>query len=440
MQIYNNLGDNNSQFVTRTTETNKDGIHLLISKSKSISNNGTWKINYNITNDEKEPLGNIVLIHSVEDAENEAEIEYYSNPNFKNKGNLTIALKEVLKDIFSNLSNLDSIYLNIAPSNVASQKVAMNCGFKQKKGSKRYYVISKQDVMNQTTGNNKMTKHDFTKNDSYITNKLSNNVGIREDNINLENLLNSKNELLLIAVINTISNKELLQEWLNKDPRAKYLIYKIDVNKLLQFNLLIPDSILNDNKFPNYLIKTIIDKTESLIDVRSYLYKFQSINFEFYQKSVNEYKKYIQTILNSYDYNTQIFGAYLLDSSFDRYLLPKILRDELKNLPEEQKINILKRETSLRISEIVIDSIFEDNIYNVRLNLNEIIRYTNDIDNNLISSDHLDFYKTILKIDSLSNEYKINLYNNYKDKNISSILYDDQILYSKMMIYLNNMG
>lgn len=425
MQIYNNLGDNDSQFVTRTTETNKDGIHLLISKSKSISNNGTWKINYNITNDEKEPLGNIALIHSGEDAENEAEIEYYSNPNFKNKGNLTLALKEVLKDIFSNLSNLDSIYLNIAPSNVASQKVAMNCGFKQKKGSKRYYVISKQAVTNQTTDNNKMTKHDFTKNDSYITNKLSNNVVIREDNINLENLLNSKNELLLIALLNTISNKELLQEWLNKDPRVKYLIYKIDINRLLQFNLLIPDSILNDNKFPNYLIKTIIDKTESLIDVRSYLYKFQSINFEFYQKSLNEYKKYIQTILNSYDYNTQIFGAYLLDSSFDRYLLPKILRDELKNLPEEQKINILKRETSLRISEIVIDSIFEDNIYNVRLNLNEIIRYTNDIDNNLISPDHLDFYKTILKIDSLSNEYKINLYNNYKDKNISSILYDD---------------
>ena len=34
MQIYNNLGDNNNQFVARTTETNKDGIHLIITKSQ----------------------------------------------------------------------------------------------------------------------------------------------------------------------------------------------------------------------------------------------------------------------------------------------------------------------------------------------------------------------------------------------------------------------
>ena len=51
MKIYNNLGDNNNQFVARTTETNKDGIHLIITKSQLTSNNGSWEINYNISND-----------------------------------------------------------------------------------------------------------------------------------------------------------------------------------------------------------------------------------------------------------------------------------------------------------------------------------------------------------------------------------------------------
>ena len=39
--------------------------------------------------------------------------------------------------------------------------------------------------------------------------------------------------------------------------------------------------------------RDIIAKTESLIDIRSYLYKFQSINTEFYEKLLLEYKKYI---------------------------------------------------------------------------------------------------------------------------------------------------
>ena len=193
--------------------------------------------------------------------------------------------------------------------------------------------------------------------------------------------------------LNTITDKTLLQEWLNKDPRAGYLIYKIDINKLLQYNLLIPNSILNDDNFPCYLIKSVINNTE------------------FYEKLLLEYKKYINAILNSYDYNTQIFNFYF-NSSSDNYLLPKYLQEKLKNSDEKQKITILKEETSFKLSEIIVDSIFEDNIYNVKLNLNEIIRYTSDINVNLISPEHLNFYKIILNIDSLSNEEKINLYNN----------------------------
>ena len=421
MQIYNNIGENNNQFVARTTETNKDGIHLIITKSQLTSNNGSWKINYNISNDNNDYIGHIILKHSSDDNDKEAEIEYYSNPEFKNKGNITIALKETLKDVFNKFLNLDNVYLNIAPSNIASQKVAINCGFKRINDSKKYYGISRENVMTQTSTNDK--KQIFTNNDSNIKeNKL--HKDLTQKSITLKDLLDSNNESLLIILLNTITDKTLLQEWLNKDPRARYLIYKININKLLQYNLLIPNSILNDDNFPCYLIKSVINKTESLIDIRSYLYKFQSINTEFYEKLLLEYKKYINSILNSYDYNTQIFNFYF-NSSSDNYLLPKYLQEKLKNSDEKQKITILKEETSFKLSEIIVDSIFEDNIYNVKLNLNEIIRYTGDINVNLISPEHLNFYKIILNIDSLSNEEKINLYNNFKDKNITSMIYDD---------------
>lgn len=425
MPIYNNLENNSNQFVTRTTATNKEGMHLLITKSNLVSHDGTWEINYNISNDNNEYLGHIILKHSIDDAEKEAEIEYYSNSEFKNKGNITIALRETLKDIFNSLPNLENVYLNIAPSNIASQKVAINCGFKKKTDSKRYYEISKENVIAQTVTNNKKPSFNVIGTNSNINDNKLNKDRDTKNNITLKDLLNSNNESLLVVLLNTITDKRLLQEWLDNDPRVEYLIYKIDINKLLQYNLLIPNSILSDKKFPNYLIKSVINKTESLIDIRSYLYKFQNTNPEFYEKLVIEYKKYINVLLNSYDNNTQIFNLYFDNNSIDKYLLTKQLQEKLKISDEEQKIKALKEETSIKLSEIVVDSIFEDNIYNVKLNLNEIIRYTNDININLISSEHLDFYKMILNIDSLSNENKINLYNNFKDKNVSSMLYDD---------------
>ena len=425
MQIYNNLGEDTNQFVARTIATNKEGMHLLITKSKLVSHEGTWEINYNISNDNNDYIGHIILKHSNDDNEKEAEIEYYSNPDFKNKGNITVALRETLKDIFNSLPNLDNVYLNIAPSNITSQKVAINCGFKKKSDSKRYYEISKENVIAQTVTNDKKSSLSIIGTNSNINNNNLNKDRVTKNNITLKDLLNSNNESLLVVLLNTIADKKLLQEWLDNDPRVKYLIYKIDINKLLQYNLLIPNNILNDENFSHYLTKSIINKTESLIDIRSYLYKFQNINSEFYEKLVVEYKKYIKAILNSYDNKTQIFNLYFDNNSIDKYLLTKQLQEKLKNSDEGQKIKVLKEETSLKLSEIVVDSIFEDNIYNVKLNLNEIIRYTNDINVNLILSEHLNFYKMILNIDSLSNEEKINLYNNFKDKNVSSMLYDD---------------
>ena len=43
---------------------------------------------------------------------------------------------------------------------------------------------------------------------------------------------------------------------------------------------------------------------------------------------------------------------------------------------------MLKMETSKKISEVVIDALFSDNIYNVWINIREMIRYNNKLDKN----------------------------------------------------------
>lgn len=86
--------------------------------------------------------------HSVDDKDNTAEIEYYSTleEKYKRKGNILIGLQEVLKDAFANYQ-LDNIYLNIAPKNVASQNLAIKSGFIKREGSRRYFDLSKEKYL-----------------------------------------------------------------------------------------------------------------------------------------------------------------------------------------------------------------------------------------------------------------------------------------------------
>lgn len=74
---------------------------------------------------------------------------------------------------------------------------------------------------------------------------------------------------------------------------------------------------------------------------------------------------------------------------------------------------------------MMIDSIFEDNIYNVLLNIKEILRYQDSINQNIISEDQISFYKMISNIDLIDNVEKIKLFYSLKDKNIPGLFYDD---------------
>lgn len=75
------------------------------------------------------------------------------------------------------------------------------------------------------------------------------------------------------------------------------------------------------------------------------------------------------------------------------------------------------------VINLVIDNLFQDNLRNVCIDIEELL--SANLKYNLIPESHLDFYKKILDIYSYTLIDVINLYKEYKDYDIVSLLYDD---------------
>jgi len=121
----------------------------------------------------------------------------------------------------------------------------------------------------------------------------------------------------------------------------------------------------------------------------------------------------------------------IIDKETNKYLLSyQIIHDVYSIKCNQDEINnklnqYLKDTTSKKISEIVIDALFKDNYYNVRLNIEEILRYhKKNKDGFTIDLEYIKLYELVYNIDSLSNDKKIDIYNNLKNKNINTIFYN----------------
>lgn len=89
--------------------------------------------------------------------------------------------------------------------------------------------------------------------------------------------------------------------------------------------------------------------------------------------------------------------------------------------------DIMLEENNRRISDLIVDDLFQDNLYNVWINIVELIRYDEHLIDaeKILTQERMDFYKSILQIDSYSVEERIALYNKYKDQNINLSFYED---------------
>lgn len=266
-----------------------------------------------------------------------------------------------------------------------------------------------------------------------------------------------------LSLINKDNQKALLGENFSDDIILKLIGY-FNIDTLSYFflndrrSIDLFEKILNINGYINSGVKF----NDSILSSQRFFNRLKSSSFVIFRKNINtvetynnpimieqKLKKYYDELISSYDSEEDMFGEYfgvlnnpsLLYNYYDKdtfifsydivLLFEKYLScDDNDNLYFKDRnalIQMLKMETSKKISEVVIDALFSDNIYNVGINIREMIRYNNKLDKNdkALDDDRVAFYKMILSFDNISSKDKIKLFNEFKDRNFSLTFYDD---------------
>lgn len=229
---------------------------------------------------------------------------------------------------------------------------------------------------------------------------------------------------IILELLNVFDD-DIVSDFFQNNPLGK-LYYK-DAH-ILGRNITVSDEILHSQDFFDLL------KSRSLIDFRYNINLLMKNNPSYIiDKRTNEYYDFL---LNELDLENGAFKVYndiishddVYDINIpttDKY----ILNDKL--LYKSSSLSILEREkffkdlTLKKVSEIIIDYLFRDNLYNVLLNINEILNYEKTSETKIINTDNLKFYELIMKFDTLSLREKLKIFNYYKNFDISSIFYND---------------
>ena len=212
------------------------------------------------------------------------------------------------------------------------------------------------------------------------------------------------------------------------DKRINYLFPKINIMELIKNDTIFPNEILNNKKFFNIL------KTNSLVIFRKTINNLEKNNLP--EPIENHINKYYEELINSYNEEYDMFNDYVYiinlihrlnkTVNFNSYILDReasIIYNNYLNNKELNIINEYKKITSLKLSEIIIDYLFQDNIYNVWFNIKEMFRFNDKF--HLLDLNKEEFYTTILNFDELSNKDKIKFYHTYKNEDINLMFYED---------------
>ena len=240
----------------------------------------------------------------------------------------------------------------------------------------------------------------------------------------------------LVNLLSRFRNK-FKSEFFENDLRALYLYTRFNVNDLAKNGVKFNDNILKKKEFFELL------KSDSFIEFRNNINNMEKYNNpviiesrleEYYEELINLvdkdsglFKEY-DVILN----NPKIYefkNSYIFDFDIVSKISSHLKKDDNGIFYYENKDKLsefLKEETSKKLSEIIIDAVFRDNIYNVWLNIREMLRYNDLLDDcyKILDRDETNFYMMILKFDKISNFDKINLYNELKNKNYNLVFYE----------------
>ena len=142
--------------------------------------------------------------------------------------------------------------------------------------------------------------------------------------------------------------------------------------------------------------------------------------FKIYVDIINNPEALSMVDIDPYIFNSDIRLLFMRHKNYDENDNP-YFDDKDKLILELREI------TSKKISEVVVDALFCDNIYNVWLNIKEMLRYNDKLSDNkkVLDKAKVEFYKLILDFDNIECDKKIEIFNKFYNKNISVVFYDD---------------
>lgn len=270
------------------------------------------------------------------------------------------------------------------------------------------------------------------------------NISFNFSSVNSEDkirLLGEKfSDETIIKLIDYFDAKAKSYFFLN-DKRAKYLYKKATgFTNLIRSGVRFSRDILLQNDFFDML------KHSNFSEFRININAVEKYNDPLIIQS--RLAKYYDELINEYDKNRGIFKYYgeILDNpsllkskkrddfifNFDvKYMFsPYMDYDNDGNIffeNSDELLDKLKSITSLKLSEVIVDALFCDSIYNVWLNIREMLRYNEKMipSDRIIADERVSFYELIFNFDNVSSDDKIELFNKLKDKNVNSMFYDD---------------
>ena len=330
------------------------------------------------------------------------------------------------------LRNLNSSYRYIVTlSNYCDSKEIINkvasdekyCDYFLKNIDNCYFLLEKAnyDDVRKIIGNVESNKENY-KNLNYFYRGI--------DNESKEKLLKEDLSYDLVKEIISSSNKKIQQSFISNDPRALTMCKDFNVLKMAEDGIHFPTDIMKQDYFFEKL------KADNFVDFRRNINRLYRNNYsDIIQRKVDKYR---ENIINSYDKAKEIFKQYdfqtqdqidkLYDNNKDYILDSETKFNIVSNLKDKEKLNqYLKKRTSEKLSEVIIDSLFNDTKNNVSLNINEMLKYNDYLSENkkVLDGDKSDFYSIIKNLDNIPNDKKIEMYENLKEKNVMASFYND---------------
>lgn len=270
------------------------------------------------------------------------------------------------------------------------------------------------------------------------------NISFNFSSVNSEDkirLLGEKfSDETIIKLIDYFDAKAKSYFFLN-DKRAIYLYKKVSgFTNLIRSGVRFSRDILLQNDFFDML------KHSNFSEFRRNINAVEKYNDPLIIQS--KLAKYYDELVNEYDRDRGIFRYYgeILDNpsllksrkrddfifNFDvKYMFsPYMDYDNDGNIffeNSDELLDKLKSIINLKLSEVIVDALFCDSIYNVWLNIREMLRYNEKMipSDRIIADERVSFYELIFNFDNVSSDDKIELFNKLKDKNVNSMFYDD---------------